>query len=226
MFSLVLLLASTSGLIHLWMTQTQSSPPSTFPSSRTVLDIDRIHISPREAAKKGLQSVSGYEVAQMQIRSIKEEPWYQIFVKNIPKPIYVNALTGEIDQLRDEIYAREIAQTIFFGSPMKKSNYLTSFDSEYIAIFRILPVYRFDIDDGKGSRVYVSTVTGSVTRATDNKKQWEANVFSLFHKWSFIRDQKLRNICLGLATIGVLLASISGLVLFGLTRRTKNSKYV
>jgi uncharacterized iron-regulated membrane protein len=136
-------------------------------------------------------------------------------------PKYVCATTGRYDPERDEKYAQEIAGRALGHKNCRKAQYLTAFDRDYIPIFRILPVYRFDADDEAGSRVYVSTVTGNVTRATDNQKQWEATVFSVFHKWMFLRDKNVRNYSLGLATLGIFLASVLGIWLFWVTRRKK-----
>jgi hypothetical protein len=79
-------------------------------------------------------------------------------------------------------------------------------------------VYRFDVDDGKGTRVYVSTMTGSVTRHTDDQRQLEANVFSNFHKLMFIKDKDLRDGLLTLMTLGIFLVAVLGIVLFFMTR--------
>ena len=92
-------------------------------------------------------------------------------------------------------------------------------------IFRILPVFRFDVDDGAGTRVYVSTTTGTVTRHTDNEKQFEANVFFLFHKFGFIPDKNTRDAVLVSAMVGISLVALGGVVLFFMTRpRRKTSQ--
>jgi hypothetical protein len=86
-------------------------------------------------------------------------------------------------------------------------------------------VYRFDAADGLGTRVYVSTVTGSVTRLTDDKKQWEANVFVIVHKFGFIPNKDLRDWSLIVVTGGTFAVSVLGVLLFFLTRpRRKLSK--
>ena len=83
----------------------------------------------------------------------------------------------------------------------------------------MLPVYRFDADDERGTRVYVSTLTGSVTRATDDAKQREATIFTVFHKWMFIKNREVRDWALMTAMAGLIALAVSGLVLFWQTRR-------
>jgi hypothetical protein len=130
----------------------------------------------------------------------------------------VNAADGRVDPEQDERYAAEIASAFLGGAKVRKTDYLTGFNREYINIFRILPVYRFDLDDDLQTRVYVSTTTGSVTRHTDKQRQFEANAFSNFHKFGFIPNKDLRDLALTVMTGGVFIASALGIVLFFLTR--------
>ena len=102
---------------------------------------------------------------------------------------------------------------------MRKAGYLTSFNREYINIFRVLPVYRFDMDDARHTRVYVSSTTGSVTRHTDDERQFEADIFTNFHKLGFIPNKDLRDLVLTALTFGAFVVSLLGIALFFLTRR-------
>jgi len=220
-FSVVALMASASGLIHLWMSHTQPPPPTGSPISAAALDLSVVKITPHQAVAAVEAATSTSRVSEIQLLTIAGTPWYQLFLVESSMPKYVCATTGHYDPERDEKYAQEIAGRALGHKNCRKAQYLTAFDRDYIPIFRILPVYRFDADDEAGSRVYVSTVTGNVTRATDNQKQWEATVFSVFHKWMFLRDKNVRNYSLGLATLGIFLASVLGIWLFWVTRRKK-----
>jgi hypothetical protein len=157
-------------------------------------------------------------VAAINLRMIGGEPWYQIYGAS-PVPSYVSALDGRIDPSQDEKYGAEIAERFLGGAKVAKTDYLTSFNKEYINIFRVLPVYRFNSEDGRGTRVYVSTTTGSVTRYTNDQMQFEANVFTNFHKLAFIPDRKIRDIVLVTLTGGTALAALAGVFLFFYTRR-------
>jgi hypothetical protein len=152
---------------------------------------------------------------------IGNEPWYQIFTTAGPQPAYVSAIDGRHDPEQDEVYARQIAAQYLGGKEVRKTDFLTSFNSEYINIFRILPVHRFDANDEIGTRVYVSTTTGSVTRHTDNKRQFEASVFTYFHKLGFIPNKNVRDWTLGILTFGALAVSALGVILFFLTSARK-----
>jgi hypothetical protein len=212
-FSITLLMSSGSGVLHTVMTRTQAAPPPARPSG-AALDVSSVILSVKEAVAC---LPHGMQASAIQLRSLFGKPHYQILTAE-GRPYYVNAATGATDATWDEVHAAEIATRFLGGQPVTKTDYLTQFNQEYIGIFRILPVYRFDANDGKGTRVYVSTVTGSVTRHTDDQKQFEANVFSMVHKFGFIRNKNLRDWSLILVTGGVFVVSLLGIVLFFLTR--------
>jgi hypothetical protein len=65
----------------------------------------------------------------------------------------------------------------------------------------------------------VSTLSGSVARHTDDRRQFQANVFSLFHKYAFIPNKGLRDGLLVTFTALAFLASLAGVALFFATRR-------
>jgi hypothetical protein len=163
-FSLSVLLASGSGVIHNVMTRTQAPPPSARPSGGG-MDVNAIKLTVAEAVAK--LSEPNPEVQAVNLRGIGGQPWYQIYTKASRGPQYVSAVDGKADPAQDEAYAAEIAKNFLAGAEVKKTDFLTAFNTEYLNIFRILPVHRFDTGDALETRVYVSTTTGSVTRHTD-----------------------------------------------------------
>ena len=70
--------------------------------------------------------------------------------------------------------------------------------------------------------MYVSTTTGSVTRHTDKERQFEATIFTMFHKLGFIRDKDTRDLLLTVLTLGTFLVALLGIWLFFATRPRKN----
>lgn len=213
-FSLSVLMASGSGVIHNVMTRTQAPPPQAKPSGGG-MDVNAIKITVAEAVAK-LPEASP-EVQAVNLRGIGGQPWYQIYTKTSRAPQYVSAVDGKVDPSRDEAYAAEIARNFLAGAEVRKTDFLTAFNTEYLNIFRILPVYRFDTGDGLDTRVYVSTTTGSVTRHTDRQRQFEATIFTMFHKLGFIRDKDLRDLALTVLTFGTFLVACLGIALFLVT---------
>lgn len=196
------------------MAHKQAPPPPVRPGGG--LPVAAIQIGTADAIKA--LPVDFGPVTAVNLRSIADEPWYQIFGPD-GKMAYVSAGNGRVDETMDARYAAQIASQFLGSGEVRQTAYLTAFNSEYINIFRVLPVYRFDLADGKGTRVYVSTITGSVTRHTNDQMQFEANLFSNFHKLMFIPDRVLRDIVLGTLTAGSALAALGGILLFILTRR-------
>jgi len=217
-FSLTILMSAGSGVIHNVMTRTQAPPPSARPSGNG-LDVSQIKLSVSDAAIKLPDAAQG--IAAVNVRSIGGQPWYQIYTKTNRAAQYVSALDGRVDPAQDEVYAAEIATTFLGGASVKRTDFLTAFNSEYINIFRLLPVYRFDTQDALHTRVYVSTTTGSVTRHTDDQRQWEANVFTNFHKLGFIPNKDLRDLVLTVLTAATCVVSLLGVALFFMTGRKR-----
>jgi hypothetical protein len=214
-FSVTILMSAGSGVIHNVMTRTQAPPPSARPSGAG-LDLAKIKVGADEAAGKIPAAAQG--VSAVNVRNIGGEPWYQVYLKNERAAQYVSAVDGRVDPAQDELYAAEIASAFLGGSKVTKTDFLTAFNSEYINIFRLLPVYRFDADDKLHTRVYVSTTTGSVTRHTDDQRQFEATIFTNFHKLGFIPNKDVRDLVLTTLTFSTCLVSILGIALFFVTR--------
>ena len=218
-FSVTVFMSAASGVLHTVMSRTQSAPPPVRPTG-SGLDASKAVVT-LAAAVASLPQPGVVEAANL--RQINGEPWYQIYVRGEPEAFYVNAATGRLDSERDEAYAAQIASEFLATASPVKAGYLTKFDSEYVNIFRVLPVYRFNLADGKGTRVYVSTTTGSVTRHTDDSKQFEASIFSNFHKWMFVPNKDARDFLMVAVTSGIILVSLLGVVLFFMTGPRRRS---
>ncbi len=216
-FSVAALLSSGSGVLHNVMARTQPPPPKAQPSGE--LAVEKIRVSTSEALK-ALPTPHG-KIKAVSIRPIEGVPWYQFLLEDGHDAAYVSAETGQYSADADARYAAQIASAHLGGMTVRQTKRLTDYDSEYINIFRILPVYRFDADDGRGTRVYVSTMTGSVTRATDDRKQFEAAVFSNLHKFMFIKNKDWRDLVLTFTTLGIFVTAMTGIALFFMTSNRK-----
>lgn len=216
-FCLFTLVASGSGIIHNLMSWTQPPPPRPAPAGQ--VDLARVVISPAAAAEALGADLSSSEVTSVVLREIGGDPWYQLYLAGQQVPRYVHAAEGRVDDRMDLIYGAEIASRYLGGVSVRYAETLEAFNREYIEIYRILPVHRFDADDEWGTRVYVSTMTGSAICHTDDHRQLQSNIFGLFHKFAFIRDKNLRNTLLTLTTSGIFLVALTGLILFARTRK-------
>jgi hypothetical protein len=192
------------------MSWTQAPPPKPVPSG--FVDAARVAVTPAQAA--AVLGADASRITLLALREIAGAPWYQAFLARESVPRYISAETGQVEAESDIRFAAEIASRHLGGAEVRHTDTLTTFNREYIEIYRILPVHRFDADDGKGTRVYVSTMTGTVTRHTDDRRQLDANIFGLVHKFAFIRDKNLRNSLLSLTTSGIFLTALAGVALY------------
>ncbi len=218
-FSLSILMAAGSGVIHNVMTRTQSPPPPALPSG--ALDVAPIRLGVADAVAR--LPADAQAVSAVNVRGIGGRPWYQIYPQGGGPAQYVSAEDGRVDPAQDEAYAAQIASAFLGGAKVRKVAFLTAFDTEYLNIFRLLPVYRFELDDALHTRVYVSTATGSVTRHTDDNRQFEARIFTNFHKLGFIPDKNLRDLVLTALTGATCVVALLGVALFFATRPRKKS---
>ena len=212
--SVTVMLAAGSGLLHVAMTWTQPPPPRPEPAGAFSPEAAVFPASALPADLAPLRS--------LQLITIAGRPWYHVFPVN-GAPRYFNALDGREDPKLETEHALDIARRHLGSAKLPAEAFayarrLDAYDDEYIAIFRLLPVHRVDIADGRGTRLYISTVTGSVARHTDDGRQLEADLFSLFHKYSFIPHKTARDAVLVAFTALAFLASLAGLALFFATR--------
>ena len=199
-------MSTLSGVLHVVMTWTQAPPPPARPAAPLAAEAVRISLADALAAG----GVGDATPVGASLRTIDGRPWWQILLAGREAPVYVDAASGAADPGADERFAAEIASAFLGGAPVRKAGFLTAFDAEYIAIFRLLPVYRMEADDGRGTRLYVSTLTGSVARHTDDWLQLEADVFSNLHKLAFIPDKGVRDVVLAAFTTGIFVAAAAG----------------
>lgn len=207
-FGSYVLLAALSGISHNLMSAFFPAPPPA--RSSGMVAVDTIALTPGEAvAAAGTGSVDA-----INLRMIAGAPWYQVFFSDDPAPRYVQAESGALDPGMDEIHAREIAARMFPGSTPTLTARLDQFEGEYLNIYRLLPVYRFEFNDGRGSRAYISTVTGSAAFATNDARQMIAGFFSNVHKLNFISHVPLKLTLLSILAFGAIVTVAYGFLMW------------
>ncbi len=215
-FSLAILLFSGSGLIHVILTRTQPDPKPAQPAERSTLPADVIKVSPADILKKHPES----PVLSMKLINISGKPFYQTYLAGNATPVYLDASDGIVNPV-DGIHASEIAAAHLGDQNVEFAEYLEEFNDEYDSSFRSLPVYRFNLRDGRGTRVYVSTATHGVVLHTDNRKQFVSSIFNNFHKLDFIPNKRLRDWTISIATAGAFATALLSIILFFATRPGK-----
>lgn len=72
------------------------------------------------------------------------------------------------------------------GAKVKEVEYITSFNSEYKSINRVLPVYKVGFIREDGIRIYVETSQDRFSLAVDNKRAWFSTFFGLVHTMEWL----------------------------------------
>lgn len=201
-------MATLSGLIHIIMANFFAPPPPVMPQGVMYFEEASLPLAKIVESVPGTNKIKG-----VNLRSINDQLWYQFIVENEAAPIYVNAANGKLGEGLDEAYAKQIAAAYLKKDKLEKTNYLTGFDGEYLNIFRALPVYRFETGEN-GERVYVSTITGSVTLYLNKWRALGQNSFSALHKLSFIPNKIVRDVLQTLLVLGICFTTIMGTFMF------------
>lgn len=208
-------MATLSGLMHIIMSNFFTAPPPVMPEG--LVNLQSASLPLKDIVKHIPQ---GAEVKAINLRTIDGDLWYQVITGDNKPPVYINAATGKVDGELDEVYAQQIAQSYLHRTDgVYSSAYLAHFDNEYLNIFRALPVYKFEAEGDKGERVYVSTITGSVTLYLNNARAFGQNMFSYLHKLAFMSNHAVRDILMTFLVLGILSSTVMGLWLFFRTRR-------
>lgn len=209
--ALYVLMASSSGMIHILMTNFFSAPPPVVPQG--VMQLQQASL-PLSVLVTRLPNPT-FLVKAVNIRTIQGELWYQFIQEGQERPVYVHAKSGKVNNGMDEIYAKQIAvEYLRTQKLVQNSAYVTAFTDEYLNIFRVLPVYRFEVTGKKAERVYVSTVTGSVTLYLNTMRALGQHSFSYLHKLAFIPHKALRDILQAMLVIGIILTTCIGVGIF------------
>ena len=207
--ALYVVMATISGSIHIIMSNFYSPPPPVMPQG--LVNLENASLPLAQITKK---IPAGQQVKAINIRTIENNLWYQV-VTGEGVPYYINAANGDIAENMDESYAKQIASS-YLKKPegIVKTDYITAFNSEYLNIFRALPVYRFDAENSNGERVYVSTITGSVTLYLNAPRAFGQQAFSYLHKLSFIPNKIVRDILMAVLVASVLITTLIGVAMF------------
>ena len=176
-----------------------SGPQTTFASTDIVLS----------AAQAATRLPPGSVVAASECRMIAGEPWWQFILQSPrpifapdgqfgpplmvqPKPVYVHAQTGAIAGGGfDEMYALELAADLVGNGPELRQQ-LVAFNMDYAIIHRLRPVYEISSSSGPAESVFISTHHGAASTWLNDRKRIDKSLFSVLHKYFFIRNKYLR----------------------------------
>ncbi|HUF73915.1 MAG TPA: PepSY domain-containing protein [Gammaproteobacteria bacterium] len=179
------------------------------------IDFEAIEVSPAEAAASA--GING-AVTGLSLGSLLGRPAWRIG-RGFGSTTTVFADTGEVFDGADSDEA--VAESARFigqpGAALELAGVLTERDQWTIALSRSLPLDRYDVDDGRGTRVYFSRDSGQVELVTDRTNRVLAWAGAIPH-WFYFSSLRLNDpvwywtvvwvsvIGCGMAVLGLILA--------------------
>src|SRR5690606_1941251 len=125
----------------------------------------------------------------------------------------------------DEYYARRLASHYAgrAASEIVSARFMTQFDEEYMAVNRLLPVWRIEFSGPDHLRAYIDTDQARLATLIDDTRVVLGSIFRLGHNWAFLDDLPRMQLAVMAAVLGVaLFSAASGLTLY--VRRRRHSK--
>jgi hypothetical protein len=152
------------------------------------IDFDAVTLSPADAAgRAGIDD----PVGELSLGSLLGRPAYRIG-RGFGPPATVFADTGDVFDGADATDA--LAESArFVGQPLSALRFVgtaTEPDQWTMILSRSLPLERFDVDDGRGTRVYFSLRTGRVELVTDRRDRMLAWAGAIPH-WFYFTPLRL-----------------------------------
>ncbi|SMO79865.1 PepSY domain-containing protein [Solitalea koreensis] len=183
LIALPVIMWTISGIMHPLMTTIKPKIKNQFlyakpiDSASLAIGIDKVLL------QNQIKAISNFRIVQM-----NEASFYQVKLKHDAVLHYFNAKTGQELKSGDQYYADQLAAKLLGDDQSKitSTQFVQSFDKEYVEINRLLPVYKVSFDRNDGIRLYVDTSSDRLGLAMDNKRAIFNSFFRNFHSWEFL----------------------------------------
>jgi hypothetical protein len=186
------------------------------------LDLAAVRVAPAAAAA---QAASGFGRATL--TSVLDRPAYRFASSYGTATVFAD--TGEPFDEIDAAIARDVAAK-FVSQPVtavELEGTLERVDQWTLQMSRDLPLYKFRVDDGLGTQVYVSQYAGDVRLVTTTKTRTLAWIATIPH-WFYITPLRSNQplwywTVVGASALGCLLAMLG--LLLGITQFHKSTPF-
>lgn len=208
-----------SGLSHPIMSRLQPKPAA-FTAPSSPLDLT--------AAMEPGQALACSGISQFQrlnIIKIDDVAMYRVAVTADTPALYYSAKDCRELAAGDEYYARQLSSH-YTGKPVSEivsARFITQFDEEYMAVNRLLPVWRVEFAGSGNLRAYIDTDQARLATLIDDTREVMGNIFRWGHNWSFLESAPRLQLSVMALVLGTaLFSAISGLALY--VRRRRHSR--
>ncbi|GEM_PF-432804 len=205
-----------SGLTHPFMAHFFKPEIAHDKLENQVIDKSQLHFSIQEVLKqneltqfKNFRIVTFNNKTYYQLKTIFGELWY------------FDASTAKKLENGDQIYAEWLSRYFLEDqkSPVKQSEVVTEFTSQYKYVNRYLPVYKLTFDRPDAMEIYVETSSSKLATYNPTSRQAFIWFFDTFHNWSFIdaiTNNSIRIITMIFLLTIIGFSALSGILIYGL----------
>ncbi len=211
-----------SGFTHILMTWTgpqaaQALPPQAQFPAEAVARIPVILQQHNITAAAIVKLVPGEQGNVLQVSSDDKQP-RRYFALDTGNEI----IDGDQQQalwLARHYYSKDDAGKTDF--PVSRMEYLTAFDASYPWVNRLLPVYRFTLDDAEHTTLTVHTETGALADINNDWKLTLQSIFQQLHTFRWLEHLSAARTVLMLFFLSSLLATVlaGGALLYNMPKR-------
>lgn len=214
--AVALLLFACSGLIHPVMSRTQPQPQGFTPPA---LQLPASPLTlPQALDANAIEAVRGATLIQAADRAA-----YRITLDNGTVRYLDTAGGSELAGFEAQ-HAEALARH-FSGeraAAVLDIQQVTTFDDDYLAVNRLLPVWRIRFDRTDGLTAYVDTEGQRLATLIDDRKRGLQTLFRALHTFSFMEQQPaLRKTLMVALLIASAVTAAAGLVMFVRLRRAE-----
>lgn len=208
-----------SGLSHPIMSRLQPQPAA-FTAPSTPLHLAAAMVPGQALACAGLS-----QFQRLNIINIDDVAMYRVAVNADTPARYFSAKDCRELPAGDEHYARQLASH-YTGQPVSEivsARFITQFDDEYMAVNRLLPVWRVEFSGPGHLRAYIDTDQARLATLIDDTREAMGNIFRWGHNWSFLENAPRLQLFVMAVILGTaLFSAVSGLTLY--VRRRRHSR--
>ncbi len=241
--ALPVVLWAGSGFLHPLMTSIRPEISSQQLNERTIDSIDVV-----VPLQQALMSHAIKSFVQVRLVYIDTALFYQVQL-NDRNLQYISAKNGATLLRGDTAYAEYIAHQFLAAgrkqlmhedahhdhaammdathprdATVTSVDYVTSFDDDYAAINRLLPVYKVSFDRDDGIVIYVDTRQSRFAFATNRSRQLLSGIFGTIHTWGWLSFLGTGRILMEILFSGVaFMTSVLGIVIFFSSRSSNGN---
>ena len=201
---------ASSGALHPLLSRYQPQP-----AQRMAPAVDTLATS-AQALATVLAHARVAQIHQARLVRMAYKTYYQVDAGD-GTVRYFDVLSGAERRDGDRSYAEYLARH-FLGdhaSTIAAVTRLTQFDEDYVAVNRLLPVYRVDFARADGMRAYVDTGSSALATLVDRRKARFTRLFTTLHNWRFAGNGDVPRVPLAALVLACAIATpLLGLALY------------